>query len=485
MTSGYTTQSLLSTAVACLGSLQYGYHMAELNAPEAVLSCRNTIDGPGSSWFVRHEYLSCIPLDTSEIGLVTSIFSIGGLIGSMIASPLSDKFGRKNSSFINTSFFIVGSLFEAFSNTKSSLVLGRFISGLGAGTSIVNTPLFINEIATHDTKGFLGSLNQFSVNVGILFTQLLAINWANTDQWRYLLFMGFIIAAANIVGLSFVDESPKWLVKHNEIELAKKSLRALRNPDDYSDEQIANEISQWIAEMSDSNPPGAESQSLLPSSNIEPKSSNVTMLKYLMSSEFYNSRLIVSIIMIGQQLCGINSIIFYGVSIISSLLPQYAVLLNCAISLLNVGVTYVAAVVVDRAGRRPLLIGSVSIMGIACLLTVQGIVGEHPYVTVFAIFSYIAAFAMGLGPIPFLLISEVTQLQATTVAQSFGTVLNWMATFLVGYLFPILNLKLGGYVFGIFGISCAVVGISVWKLFPETRGKKNYGEVWGVAARLD
>ena len=148
-------------------------------------------------------------------------------------------------------------------------------------------------------------------------------------------------------------------------------------------------------------------------------------------------------------------------------------------------VTYVTATIVDRAGRRPLLIGSISVMGIACLITVHGIVGEHSYLTVFAIFLYIAAFAMGLGPIPFLLISEVTQLQATSVAQSFGTVLNWVATFLIGYLFPILHTKLGGYVFGIFGISCAIVGILVWYLFPETKGKKNYGEIFGVMTRLD
>lgn len=206
---------------------------------------------------------------------------------------------------------------------------------------------------------------------------------------------------------------------------------------------------------------------------------------YLISSEYFNSKLVVTIIMVGQQFCGINSIIFYGVSVLSALLPNYAVLLNCFISILNVAVTFLSATIVDKLGRKPLLLYSTTIMGGALVLVSLGILNSYSILTVVAIFTYICAFAIGLGPIPFLLISEVTQLPAASVAQSVGTVLNWLATFLVGYLFPVLNKWIGGYVFALFAVTCAATFVLIWKVVPETKGKKNYLQVWSIEERLD
>ncbi|ODV62942.1 general substrate transporter [Ascoidea rubescens DSM 1968] len=500
--SPWTRQLILTTFVACLGSIQYGYHMAELNAPEAVMSCRKSIPGGGTdydqTWFGRHHYNQCIPMESKDIGMATSIFSIGGLIGSVFASSLSDKLGRKGSSFINSSFFILGSLVLTFANSLSVLILGRLIAGIGAGTSIVVTPLLINEISPVNLRGFLGSMNQVSINIGILLTQLLALSWANDFQWRLLLLIGFFLGLINFISFFFVYESPKWLVKNNNLDHAKFVLHKIRGGNK-SDSDF--EIEEWLAHKNTSNTSNAnntnntgtsntpvnqsenanESDNLLVGDSVSTANSNfVSFSDYITSSHYIKSKIVVTGIMTGQQFCGINSIIFYGVSVIATILPQYAVTVNCVISILNVIVTFLSGTLVDRLGRKPLLVSSGSIMGVSCLLIGFAIIYSKSILVVIATFSYIIAFATGVGPIPFLLISEVTQLKATSIAQSYGTIMNWLATFMVGYLFPIINDKIGGYVYYLFAVICACFVCFVYYYIPETKGKKSYFDVWGT-----
>lgn len=418
-------------------------------------------------------------MTSQEIGFVTSVFSIGGLLGSSASSALSGRFGRKNASYLFGVIFLLGGLLEAFSNSKMSLAVGRLVSGLSAGAAIVNVPLLLNEIADHDTKGFLGSLNQFSVNIGILATQSFALFWANSEQWRNLLLGGFVIGIFIVAGLFFTVESPKWQVKRGSISAAKQTLAKLRP--DGSD--IDWEVDQWLDEIKGRSSINSEGVSLLEEGDavlaVANNHQSVSLLKYLADPQYFNSRLIVTIVMTGQQFLGVNSIVFYGVSVIAKLVgEEHSMALNCVISLLNVIVTFFSATLVDRLGRRPLLLGSMAGMGVSAFLISLGIVKSYAYLTIGATFLYICAFGVGVGPIPFLIISEVTQLQATGVAQSFGTVLNWLATFLVAYLFPILNDWIGGYVFCLFGILSVVYGSLVWMYFPETRGKKTYAQVW-------
>lgn len=213
--SGLTLNLISSVSVICLGSLQFGYHMAELNSPELVLSCKRSQPGPvpyRDSFFGRNGFKQCIPMTPDQIGLVTSIFSIGGLFGSFYVGHLADKYGRKKTSLLHCLLYIIGSTINSLSNTYASLLLGRFICGLGAGSALVITSIYINEVSPIETKGLLGSMNQFSINIGILFTQLLSLNWSNDNDWRWLLFMAAFIAVANVIVVSsYLNESPVWL----------------------------------------------------------------------------------------------------------------------------------------------------------------------------------------------------------------------------------------------------------------------------------
>lgn len=471
MTDSLLTKPLITaTIVACLASVQYGYHMSELNGPGEVLSCQASVPLPGvaypGSFFDRMGRVECLSMDEKGLGFVTAIFSIGGLLSSLYAGVLVDLLGRKKLMIFNGVVYIIGSFIETVANNATGMAIGRFVSGLGAGCSIVVTPLFINEITPNELKGFLGSMNQVAINVGILLTQVLAVRWANSIQWRYLLVIGMVLGALNIIAVFFIDESPKWLISKGRKQEAKQVLTDLRGINYLG---IDDELSSF----------GIQDR-LLPNPNTANKIQNISFYSYLTNKTFKNSLIAATALMAGQQFCGVNSIIFYGVSTIRKLVPDYAVAINCFISLGNAVITFSAAPFIDKYGRKPCLMLSVSIMGLMSALVSLGILQSIPLVTVIATFGYVASFAIGLGPIPFLMLSEVTQLEARGTAQSYGTSINWIATFLVGYLFPIADSLIGGYVYFIFAFICVIFVLFLKSFLPETKGTKSYEEVWGL-----
>jgi len=484
----WSSHLIFTTIVACLASIQYGYHMSELNGPSTVLSCQTTIPLEGlyeDTWIGKLGLEQCIKMDDQGLGLITSVFSIGGLIGSLYAGSISDSWGRKKASGFNSIIFIIGSMVEFMSNSVRMLVIGRFISGLGAGCCIVVTPLLINEISPNGLKGVLGSMNQVAINLGILLTQVLAINWANSYQWRYLLLIGCILGFINFIMVIFVDESPKWLYRNGFNQQAKSITNKLRGGDPIL---VEEEVRNWSSYGGDSNNIANndeihEQDGLLHGSDRssgERLQKTISLYEYIQDKNYHKSLIVVSVIMIGQQFCGINSIIFYGVKTIRKILPNYAVIINCLISLGNAVITFSASPLIDRLGRIPCLLLSVSIMGISSILMSIGILQAISIISIMSTFLYVGSFAIGLGPIPFLMVPEVTQVEARGAAQSYGTTINWIATFLVGYLFPILDSYIGGYVYLLFALICGLFGWFIWYQVPETKGHSSYEDVWGL-----
>lgn len=463
----YSVKLVFSVLVSCLSSIQYGYHMSELNAPELVYSCQKAVPGPigeyEQSFFGKLGASQCISLENRQIGMVTSIFPFGGLLGSVYAGQLADKYGRKKAFALNALLFILGSLIETFSSHYITICMGRLISGIAAGSGIVVTPLFINEVSPLELRGTLGAMNQVSINIGILLTQLLAIGWANDEQWRFILLSGAVILLVNLVGLYWIDESPKWLTINGHESLGFESLMSLRSQ---QLDRCKYEVDHWHQ---------LRLHQLRDRSNTQ-----VSVWKYLRDPNYKNSRKVATCIMMGQQFCGINSIIFYGVKVLTALFPNSSVMINCLISVSNAVITFGASFVIDRAGRKPMLLCSVSVMCIASLLMGVGMIYHYSIVSVMSTFLYVGAFAIGVGPIPFLLISEVTQHEIKGIAQSYGTSLNWIATFLIGFLFPILNQLIGGAVYFIFALICLLLASFTYYQIPETRGKNSYEQVWDI-----
>ncbi|QLG71123.1 hypothetical protein HG535_0B01610 [Zygotorulaspora mrakii] len=460
------------TLIVCLGSAQFGYHTAELNAPQQFMSCSEFSVPNGnenvpydSTWLGRHHFRQCVPMDDEQIGLVTAMFCVGGLFGSYYAGWLANVYGRKKVCIYGCVLSGLGSLMLFASNSYSGLILGRILVGISSGICIVVIPLFINEISPVEWRGSLGSLNQVCINMGILFTQSLALKFADSYRWRWLLFTGFLLAVVNIVLLFIILESPKWLMIRGRLREAEMSLYKLRNG---SLEDAKAEIQKWRT----------DAQHQEDQENLDGNKEGPTLWQYVRNPMFRKPRNVILALLLGQQLCGINSIIFYGVKVISQLLPDHAIQVNLGISLVNVLVTLAASALIAVSGCKPLLMFSAGLMSISSFLISIGIVKRMATLLVSSTFLYITAFALGLGPIPFMIIGSLSAPQDAATAQSFGTVCNWLGTFFIAYLFPMVHDLVGGSVYCIFGFIAVGFCFYTYYYIPETKNKASYTDVW-------
>lgn len=334
-----------------------------------------------------------------------------------IAGNLAQKLGRRKISIYSCIPFIIGPLLMATATSVGQMQLGRFTAGLGAGAAIVVVPLYLNEISPPDLRGMLGFMNQFSINIGILLAQFLGLAYSNFSQWRYILYIGAFIGLLNAVLLSLTPESPKWLVSTGRVDEGRRALQQLRYSVD-----VDAEFSSFTS----------EEEGLLNSSDSYQREISEVSVWTFCTAKIHRAKFIaVAGVMLFQQLCGVNSIIFYGVSVLATLFPQLAPVINCVISILNCVVTAFSSTIVDKYGRKVLLMSSISGMAVTSFLLGFGIVHSLSILSALAATLFVVSFAMGLGPIPFMLIPELVQESSAGAAQSIGTTINWFATFLV------------------------------------------------------
>jgi MFS family permease len=227
--------------IATLGPFLFGYHLAELNTPGEVITCkRKSLFAPNLSSGLPQ----CIKMNPTEIGLVSSIFTLGGFIGALTGGPFSSRLGRLRTMQITTIFFVVGPVFEALAPSIPVMTLGRFISGIGAGASVVVVPIYISEISPPAEKGFFGSLTQVMVNGGIFITQLLGYFLSYGQMWRVVLAAGGAIGAAQAIALLFSAESPHWTADQGKSRKARTMLAKIRG-DGFD---IEDEMAHWHVE---------------------------------------------------------------------------------------------------------------------------------------------------------------------------------------------------------------------------------------------
>ncbi|GAB7365672.1 hypothetical protein MBLNU230_g7013t1 [Neophaeotheca triangularis] len=445
-------------------------------------------------------------MNPSQFGLVSSIFTLGGLIGALSSGPMSAKYGRLKTMLFNTVFFALGPLISALAPDMAVMTIGRFVSGLGAGAAVVVVPIFISEIAPPEEKGFFGSFTQVMINFGIFTTQLLGYFLSKGQLWRIIIAAGGIIGMLQAIGLILGgQESPKWLADNGKPSRAKRALRKLRG----HGVEIEREVVGWGCEserdMNDeeetllanedrmhSNPETGRPNQPDSSTDRESvtsasknavdstKRQTLGVLGVLTHPQYSPAVFAVVMIMIGQQLLGINSIVMYGVSLLSSLLGANSALLNIFVSLLNMVVTLAAAPLVDYLGRKSCLLLSIAGMGTSSVLLGVGIMKGLAPLSAVAVVAFVAFFGLGLGPVPFILSSELVGPEAVGATQSWALAANWVATFVVAQFFPIVNDKLGaGQVYFIFAGFAVLFGGLTARFVPETKGKADADEVWG------
>ena len=382
-------------------------------------------------------------------------------------------------------FTILGPFVEAPAANIPTFVFGRIFSGLGAGAAIVVVPIYIAEIAPPSKKGLFGAFTQVMINVGILVAQLLGYFLSHGSAWRFILATAGFVGVAHFLLLFTLPESPKWLTEHNNPELARKILQKLRGHNaDLDAEAKTWTIDASQADIEEEESLLSEASSASHTSNKAPAGAhpteNVGILTALLDPRYRPAIIAVVAVMTTQQLTGINSIVMYSVSLLSSILPTTAALLTVCVSALNVIITLACSPLSDRLGRKTCLLLSIAGMGTSAILLGLGILRSIKLLSAISTLLFVASFAVGLGPVPFILANELVGPEAVGATQSWALAANWIATFVVSQFFPVLNEALGkGKVYFVFGAIAALAeGFIAWYV-PETKGKSGADEVWG------
>lgn len=484
---------LFSLFISTLGPIQYGFHLAELNAPQDLIMCGHNSITKGNIHLKALGLSNCIQMTEAIFASLSSVFVIGGFIGAVITGQGCNIYGRLKTMRLMSLFFVVGSILETVAESVLTLIIGRFLTGLGAGTATVVTPLYISEISPPKLRSLSGTITQTMICLGILLTQTLGYVFRYASQWRFILVFGTGLGIVHAVFLFFIPESPAWLLLSKNPQLAKQVLQSIRS----ARYPIHKEIATW----NNMNPTSAEEEPLIASPrslvtrNELDNSINAEFTTGLPSKKgiftvlhdplYYPAVIAVVGVMFAQQLSGINSINLYSVSLLHGVLPISSRALAIVISTINVVATIICAPLVYYIGRKSCLLISIAGMGAMSFILALSLVLELKLLAAFAVLLFVGFFATGLGPVPIIMASELVGLEAVSATQSWCLAGNYMATFLVAQFFPLVNSWMNaqwggtGWVFFGFAASAIMSFIFVAYCVPETKGKNNPDEIWG------
>lgn len=422
--------------VASLGGLLSGYDTGVISG--ALLFINETWD-----------------LSISLQGLVVSSVLIGAVIGAATNGVLADIFGRKKIIMTTAIIFILGSILCGFAPNVSVLIISRIFVGLAVGIVNFVIPLYLSEIAPKAVRGTLVSLYQWAITAGILFSYAINSAFANSVfSWRWMLLAGVLPGLVLLIGMSFMSDTPRWLISKNKDEEAKKVLRKIE-----PDVDTENEIKEI-------------KHTLKLNENLDRK----FKFKKWMIMPF-----VVGIGIMFAQICtGINTIIYYAPTIFKIAgfdSNSNAIYTTTGIGVVNFLMTIVAVFFTDKLGRKPLLYFGLtgvmlSLAVLGCAFAYQEVLGAGlKVVAVGSLVTYIICFAMSLGPIGWILVSEVFPLKIRGIAMSICTVANFAFNFFVVGSFPVLIHKIGGaYTFWGFAAVSFLCILFVYFFVPETKG---------------
>ncbi|PIL23734.1 MFS general substrate transporter [Ganoderma sinense ZZ0214-1] len=456
-----------------LVSFQYGFHISSLNQIQAVLTCRVS-DIPGIP-STHHALPTCIPMDDATFSVVTSVYTVGGLLGSLGANIVMDRWGRKGAVLTSSFIMAVGAGFMAVAASLSPLILGRLLTGVAAGVGLCVGPIYIAEIAPSKIKGSVGVLTQFAIVIGIMITQAMGLKLATPTTWRLVLLFSAALSLAQLLLGTMIVESPVWLSRHGSVRDKDASARRLwQSTPTLRSSDAANE---------DAEDPLLGANDDHDRHEAQPHAVNVPSV--LLRTEFRKPLAIVCFSMLCQQLSGKSYpgnvmlsrwhlVLYYSNDILSKTIPDLGPYVSLGITIVNVFMTFAPIILIDRLGRKKLL--SLSATGAVLSLVGVGIGLDSGAVTLasIAVMAFIASFAIGIGPVPFVMIPEVSPHHAVSALSSIGLSLNWIANFLVGLVFlPLRNFLANGDESKegrVFFVFAALLAFFTFMLFGTYRG---------------
>ncbi|XP_066459780.1 solute carrier family 2, facilitated glucose transporter member 11-like isoform X2 [Eleutherodactylus coqui] len=444
-------------AVGIGGAFQYGYNLSIINAP--TLHVHKFIN---ETWYSRYNTQLDEGLLTLIWSVIASVFTIGGLFGTFIGGHAAVKLGRKKALLVNNVVAILAALFMGIAQPAGLfelLIVGRFLIGINAGVGMCVQPLYLGEIAPKKIRGLTSVGINIFLTVGILTGQIVGLRemLGGESSWSLLLSSCAIPALIQLLTLPCFPESPRYLLidKKDEYQ-CQKALKSLYGSRHYQ------------MEMDDIQ---KESRAL----NGE-KQKTILELFFEQSVKWQLITIIVA--NIGQQLSGINAIYFYAVYVFKKAGIPSA---NIPYVTLGTGVcecitAMTCGLLIDRVGRRVLIIGGYSLMALFCILltitlTFQDSYPWIPYFSMAAILTFILSFGLGPGGVTNTLTAELFTQSSRTGAYMIGGAVNWMSFFAIGMVFPFIVNGLNQYCFLFFLLTCIIIATFIYIIVPETKNK--------------
>lgn len=419
----------------------------------------------GALLFIRED----LGLTSFEQSSAVSVLLLGAVAGALTGGRIADRYGRRPLLAALGVVFFVGIAVAAVAHAYWALLLGRIIMGVAVGGVSATVPTYLGEMVPRQIRGRILSLNQLLITVGLLASYL--VNWAfaDSENWRAMFWVGAIPAAALVVACIWLPESPRWLIRRGRTEEARRTLERVTKPG-IPDRVIARYT------------PDREDRT-----KIE---SGTGRARALLTPRARPALLVAVILAALQQFCGINTILYYAPTIMeqTGLSASNAIYYSVFIGVVNVVITLVSLALVDRVGRRPLLLVSLAGMGISIgMLGVSFAVDLSPVITLAFMMLYIVAFGVGMGPVFWVLLGEIFPPALQAEGSSAGATVNWLSNFVVSLAFLPLMKSIGeATTFWVFAGICAIglVFVSIW--VPETRARhidevgKDLHRRWGV-----
>ncbi|KAI6036783.1 general substrate transporter, partial [Pisolithus microcarpus] len=426
----FTLYGWLVCAWVLTVSFQYGYHISALNQLQDVLTCRR-ID-TSTSTPVHHMGLpTCIPMSDATFSLVTSLFTVGGLCGSLSANIAMDRYGRKGATRISSVCNAAGALLSAVAASVTAIAVGRFLVGLAAGIGICVGPIYLAEIAHPNIRGNIGVGTQLAIVIGIMVTQAMGFGLATPKHWRLVLFISAALSIIQFLMSHIITESPVYLKRIGLSEQQKCALQRLWS--DYIHRDSEEFVEQPLIGNEERPSPGMGDRT------------TVTLPQLFRTPELRRALLIAVFAMTSQQLSGINAVLYYSNAILSRALPALAPYVSLAITVVNFLMTFPPIFLIERLGRKQLMRLSVAGAILSHLAVGYGLDAQMVFISGIAIAVFVMSFAIGLGPVPFVIIPEVAPSHASSSISSVALSVNWIMNFVVGLVFlPLRNFLANG-----------------------------------------
>ncbi len=393
-------------------------------------------------------------LDAYWEGLATGSLALGAIAGCVIAGALSDRYGRKKGLLLAAAIFGLSSLAMSLAPGRNFFIGARCMAGIGVGMASMLSPMYIAEVAPAPLRGRMVAINQLTVVTGILITNLVNYNLRHSgdEAWRWMFGLGLVPSALFFAGALWLPESPRWLVKAGQTEAATSILEKVGGHA-YALDTLRGIQHSVAANTAAGSPVRARYSDVFRKAVLPAVGIGIGLAVF-------------------QQLCGINVVFNYTPRIFSSIgVPQDGQLLQTVfIGGVNLVFTLLAMLLVDKLGRKPLMLFGAGGLAVLYIIVVRLLAAGSASVSWYLL-AAIGVYALSLAPVTWVLISEIFPNKVRGAATSIAVISLWAAYFILVFTFPILFERLKDHTFYIYSGICLLGLVFVALTVKETKGK--------------